>query len=381
MRQLVIGDIHGCYYELCDLLDKAGLATEDEIIAVGDIVDRGPESPRVLDFFRQQPNARSVMGNHERKHVRSFRRETPPALSQLITRSQLGEDVYVYGDAIAFLDRFPRFLGLPDALVVHGYFEPGKHVSQQRETVLVGTMTGDRYLRQNYDRPWYELYDGPRPIIVGHQEYGDAGRPSGKPFVHRDLVFGLDTGCCHGRSLTGLLLPDFRFISVSSRGDHWAHVKNSYAHIQEHKIATLSWRSVKDWIARLDEAEVGRAVGGRLTRLRSLDDQAEEALSALHSYILERYAAVLAASRADHDYDALTTREQARAYASQIGETPLTGYLHLARKGELTLDALRERFKKPGDVVNLARRIGLPCEPTTGAAAHSTIKPGQSDRD
>jgi serine/threonine protein phosphatase 1 len=71
-RLLIVGDIHGCYTELCDLLDLAGLSAGDEIIAIGDIVDRGPESQRVLDYFRREPNARSLMGNHERKHVRLF---------------------------------------------------------------------------------------------------------------------------------------------------------------------------------------------------------------------------------------------------------------------------------------------------------------------
>ena len=50
MNTLVIGDIHGCYDELQTLLDKAGLSSGDKIVAVGDIVDRGPETPEVLGF-------------------------------------------------------------------------------------------------------------------------------------------------------------------------------------------------------------------------------------------------------------------------------------------------------------------------------------------
>ena len=90
-RRLIIGDIHGCFEELQELLDRAGLSREDEIIALGDIVDRGPASPPVLEFFQTQPNARSLQGNHERKHIRSHRGEIKPALSQRITRQQFGE--------------------------------------------------------------------------------------------------------------------------------------------------------------------------------------------------------------------------------------------------------------------------------------------------
>jgi len=82
-NRLLIGDIHGCYDELQALLDLAGLSGDDEIIALGDIVDRGPATPQVLEFFQTQPNARSLMGNHERKHLRSFRGETKAARSHL----------------------------------------------------------------------------------------------------------------------------------------------------------------------------------------------------------------------------------------------------------------------------------------------------------
>ncbi len=50
-QTLIIGDVHGRFFELKALLDKAGLAAGDSILAVGDIVDRSPETPQVLDFF------------------------------------------------------------------------------------------------------------------------------------------------------------------------------------------------------------------------------------------------------------------------------------------------------------------------------------------
>ena len=51
-QHLVVGDIHGCYDELQALLDAAGVADDDEIIALGDVVDRGPASPQVLSTRR-----------------------------------------------------------------------------------------------------------------------------------------------------------------------------------------------------------------------------------------------------------------------------------------------------------------------------------------
>ena len=94
MKRLIVGDIHVCYLELLELLDKAGLSEDDEIIAVGDIIDRGPESPQAFEFFEVHPNTRTLIGNHERKHIRSFHGKLRPALSQPITRRQLGEVSY-----------------------------------------------------------------------------------------------------------------------------------------------------------------------------------------------------------------------------------------------------------------------------------------------
>jgi serine/threonine protein phosphatase 1 len=218
---LIVGDIHGCYTELQELLDRVGLSSDDKIIAVGDIVDRGPDSPRVLQFFRECPGAISLMGNHERKHVRSLRGEIEPALSQLITRWQFGEEIYP--QAVAFMDTFPRFLELPEVILVHGFFEPGVPLVEQRENVLVGSLTGARYLSRRYGCQWYELYQNDKPIIVGHQDY------SGKhePFIYKDIVFGIDTECCRGGALTGLTLPDFKIFSVPSRKDYWAEVSAS----------------------------------------------------------------------------------------------------------------------------------------------------------
>ncbi|HJT79429.1 MAG TPA: metallophosphoesterase [Gemmataceae bacterium] len=211
---LVIGDIHACYAELLDLLDAAGVGADEEILAVGDVLDRGPANAAALDFFRTRPGASTILGNHERKHLRSARGEVEPAPSQKITRAQLGDG---YAACLSFLEGLPRHRELPEALVVHAFWEPGLPLERQRDTVLIGTLSGEGYLQKHYDRPWYELYDGPKPLIVGHHDY----RRDGQPLVCRDRVFALDTGCCHGGRLTGLLLPSFRFVSVPARADHW----------------------------------------------------------------------------------------------------------------------------------------------------------------
>ncbi len=225
MRYFVIGDIHGCYAELQDLLDKAALNSDDQIISIGDLVDRGDDSASVVEFFRDTPNASAIMGNHERKHIRWFDDQVEPAASQIITRKQITEDIYP--EVIGFMSDLPLYMDLPDALLVHGFYEPGVILEDQRETVLVGTMSGEEYLRKRFSWPWYERYDGEKPLIMGHRDYTDKMQV----LNYRDRVWGIDTRCVYGGTLTGLFLPDFKLISVPSRGDHWSDLQREYADV------------------------------------------------------------------------------------------------------------------------------------------------------
>lgn len=133
-----------------------------------------------------------------------------------MTRRQVGEDRYpAFCELLA---TFPRLVELPEVTVVHGFWEPGKAAADQMDTVLGGTLTGEKLLKRKLGRPWYELYDGPKPLVVGHHDHLGNGRP----LIWRERVWGLDTSCCRGGRLTALLLPDFQIVSVPSRADYWA---------------------------------------------------------------------------------------------------------------------------------------------------------------
>ena len=70
MRSIIIGDIHGCNKELCALLGKVKPEKEDQIILLGDLFDRGPESWEVFHTVKSLARTygeRFVLlrGNHE----------------------------------------------------------------------------------------------------------------------------------------------------------------------------------------------------------------------------------------------------------------------------------------------------------------------------
>ncbi len=254
MHRLVIGDIHGCHDELLALLDLAGLGAGDEIVAVGDLVGRGPATGDVLRFFgapvdedsgRDGPTdgkpgaedrkagrpaiarppcpTRSVMGNHERKHLLVRAGEIEAQLSVRLVRQELGEAAW--RRACDWMDGLPPLIELPEALVIHALWEPGVPQREQRPEMLVGAGEAEAELKRRLgDRPWYDLYDGPRPLICGHHDYGRTRTP----LVVGDRLFGIDTGCVYGGDLTGLLLPEFRFLSVRSRRDWWGEIRSHH---------------------------------------------------------------------------------------------------------------------------------------------------------
>jgi hypothetical protein len=325
-QTFVIGDVHGCYLELQDLLDAAGLASGDAIVGLGDIVDRGPQTPEVLRFFREQPLARTLLGNHERKHVRAARGEVSLSLSQRITREQLGETMYP--GAVSFMGTLPLFVELPEATLVHGFFEPGIPLHAQRPAVVCGTLGGDYHLKRTYMRPWYELYEGDKPLLVGHHNY----LGNGQPLVYRERVFGLDTACVLGGRLTGILLPAFRLVSVASRENYWRRTRAEYetARVRQEKSGA--------------SAETGW-VGSDDGDLLLLIDHAHRENSRIQAQLASQFD--------------VTRREWAKAYAGLVGDSPVARLMHLARRGQLHVDQGRRVLGSPGRARVLVDQLGL----------------------
>jgi serine/threonine protein phosphatase 1 len=247
-RQIVIGDVHGCWDELRELLDVLAPARDDALIAVGDLVNRGPDSAAVLRFFRDTPGATALRGNHEQDHIDAAdgadtgartvgpaslpvstplpasagteaRPTSPPAPRRLgrsasATREQLGAE---YPAWATFMRGLPTVLELPGATVVHGLWEPGVPPERQRDAVRVATDAAEAELTARWGPAWYEHYDGPGPLIVGHHHY----RRDGQPLIIPGRVYALDTGCVFGGRLTALVLPEWRIVSVPARRQYY----------------------------------------------------------------------------------------------------------------------------------------------------------------
>ena len=69
MRKIAIGDIHGCLLSFKALLEKIALTTTDELYLLGDYIDRGPDSKKVIDLIlklkAENYQVHCIAGNHD----------------------------------------------------------------------------------------------------------------------------------------------------------------------------------------------------------------------------------------------------------------------------------------------------------------------------
>jgi polynucleotide kinase-phosphatase len=234
----VIGDIHGCRSELETLLTELGyelvrdsdgravdaLPPESRpgqarrtAVFVGDLVDRGPDTPGVLRLVMgmvEAGHALCVPGNHENKLVRAL------SGRKVQLKHGIAESLeQLAGESEEFRSRVVEFCR---GLVSHYVLDGGRLVvahaglkeeyqgrasGRVRSFAMYGETTGetDEYgLPVRY--PWAEEYRGSAMVLYGHT-------PTVEPeWVNNTLC--LDTGCVFGGELTALRYPEREIVSV-----------------------------------------------------------------------------------------------------------------------------------------------------------------------
>ncbi len=214
-RTLIVGDIHGCREELEDLLEESGWTEGDQLVSVGDLVAKGPDSLGVVRLFRELGGL-AVRGNHDQHCLRWWdakrAREKLPTLKPAHQRvaDELRDDDWTW------LADLPLWLELEehDAVVVHAGLVADLPLEDQEPYDLMNmrSILDDGSASRSYEEgtPWAELWPGPRLVVFGH----DAVRG----LQTRPHAIGLDTGCVYGGWLTGVWLPERDLVSVPARG-------------------------------------------------------------------------------------------------------------------------------------------------------------------
>lgn len=301
----IIGDVHGCFDELADLLTQLGYAVEKQsneavplgysvkppegrkVVFLGDLVDRGPKIPEVLRLvmsMTEDGTALCVPGNHDIKLMRKLR----------------GRDVQIthgLANSLEQLDReLPEFRAqvseFIDDLVSHYVLDEGKLVvahagmkekmqgrgsGKVRDFALYGETTGetDEFgLPVRYN--WAAEYRGGAMVVYGHTPVPQAD------WLNRTI--NIDTGCVFGGSLTALRYPEKELVSVAARSTYAQPVRPLAA---AESGPLLTSQQVHDDLLDIDDVIGKRIVTTRLHHNVTIRE--ENALAALE--VMSRFAA------------------------------------------------------------------------------------------
>ncbi|XP_060072741.1 bis(5'-nucleosyl)-tetraphosphatase PrpE [asymmetrical]-like [Ylistrum balloti] len=216
----IIGDVHGCYDELLDLLSLAQSVELDRSILpvfVGDLINKGPKSVEVLHKIKNM-DGYAVRGNHDEAVLR-----------QLLNRRNDPDYVYppkynwckgLTDSDVDFLTELPYTIAIPacNALLVHAGLVPGIPVEKQNLTDMIVMRNVERNEDGSFrasesrfvGKQWASQWSGPEHVYFGH----DAVRG----FQDFPFATGLDTGCLYGKELTGVFINGcLKRLSVKAR--------------------------------------------------------------------------------------------------------------------------------------------------------------------
>ncbi len=235
-----IGDVHGCLDELVALLGVLGYAVVRDdagrlvdavhpegrrVIFLGDLVDRGPDSPGVLRLAMgmvRAGHALAVPGNHEHKLVRALGgRDVKVSHGLETTLAQLAAEPEEFRrEAEAFCRDLVSHLVLDDGrlVVAHAGLKEsyqGRASGRVRSFALYGDTTGetDEFgLPVRY--PWADDYRGRAMVLYGHTPTPEVEWVNG--------TMCLDTGCVFGGKLSALRYPEKEVVQVPAAREYYA---------------------------------------------------------------------------------------------------------------------------------------------------------------
>lgn len=204
-KWIIIGDIHGCYDEFLELLDKCGYQYGDTVISVGDLIDRGPYSRKVLTWFWRNDGF-VVEGNHDNR----FRRwlngrpvKMKHGLEKTIQEFE-GIDEQYHDMLLRWMNKWPQILRVPNVdgksmYVVHAGLDGRWPVTKQKvETCLYARfLNGKDFFDEENGIPWYNTLDGDYKVVSGHMIQDD-------PFINENSIL-LDGGAYKGGKLRALV--------------------------------------------------------------------------------------------------------------------------------------------------------------------------------
>jgi protein phosphatase len=302
----IIGDVHGCREELVLLLQELGYAVDlvagvdgapayavrppegRKAVFLGDLVDRGPDTPGVLRLVMgmvEAGTALCVPGNHDVKLVKALRGKNVQlkhGLAESLEQMER-EPAEFRGRAAAFLDGLVSHYVLDEGrlVVAHAGMKEayqGRGSGAVREFALYGETTGET---DEFGLPvrfnWAAEYRGAATMVYGHT-------PVPEPQWLNNTI-NIDTGCVFGGRLSALRYPEREIVSVPA-ARVWSEPVRPF--LPEEQLAPrLSEQHRLDDVLDIEDVTGKRIVA---TRLRGNVTVREENASAALE-VMSRFAA------------------------------------------------------------------------------------------
>jgi diadenosine tetraphosphatase ApaH/serine/threonine PP2A family protein phosphatase len=235
----IIGDVHGCFDELYELLIHLGYkiqmvpfdlinfgykvhaAEKRTVIFLGDIVDRGPKIKEVLNLVMSMVTdgiAYCISGNHDEKLLRYLKGRNVKVrygLEQSV--EQLKNESKEYKKLVVeFLEHLPFHIVLNKGklIVTHAGIKErmiGKLSDEVKEFCLYGGDPDGDHPTKIHRTRWNEEYHGKPLIVFGHLTVRE-------PVLLNNTI-DIDTGCVIGNKLTALRYPEMEIKDIPSQTD------------------------------------------------------------------------------------------------------------------------------------------------------------------
>ena len=298
----IIGDVHGCQDELASLLGLLGYAKEStdgqgevfrhpdgrKAVFLGDLVDRGPDTPGVLRTAMEMVAAGTALcvpGNHDMKLMRKLGGRNVQVTHGLAeSLAQLETETEEFKQKVAkFIDERVSHYVLDDGklVVAHAGMKEtmqGRGSGKVRDFALYGETTGetDEFglpVRHN----WAAEYRGRATVVYGHT-------PVPEPEWLNNTIC-IDTGCVFGGRLTALRYPERELISVTAARRYFEPARPFP--MPEAQAPALTAQQVHDDLLDVEDVLGKRIISTRLHHNVTIRE--ENAIPALE--VMSRFAA------------------------------------------------------------------------------------------
>lgn len=219
MRTVVIGDIHGCYKELKELvltLEKKGEYNKntDKLIFLGDYIDRGKDSRLVIKFIRDlqkdNNNVIALMGNHEDMLLNYYKGINNDWLynGHMETLDSYKGFNKQFNKDMQWMKTLPLYHEDENFIYVHAGIDVNKQMKNQNKNTLL-------WIREPFIYNWKKYH---KRVIFGHTPTMFL-RNENKPVCTNTDNVDIDTGCVYGGALSALIIEDkeiLKFYQVES---------------------------------------------------------------------------------------------------------------------------------------------------------------------